>query len=322
MFWHHSSLSLFLSPDERNTCEEYPKIISSFMPEHKTTLSSEEIETTLKDYKSANIISAPDKLDNIFVHPKQTEITLMNLAVTYSSILVAHCENDERLSHNLQLFEIPSTTQNCKSYCGNGYNNRNCFNSWWTPDESWLELDNSEDFSCREGFEKVFIYGSDGRHMARQWGDGTILHKMGETRFGATPVYRVTDPNHPLITYTYASVYKIYIRRCPHGAVPAPSFNDQSTWRRARVDFLGREKSSLNLDALKGEGDQQWKTYYEEICKQQKVLQSLLITTGSNNPQVEIGMFSEPVKPSIPSIKKENIISGADVGVPDQMGIH
>lgn len=68
--------------------------------------------------------------------------------------------------------------ENCQAYCGNRYNSNECYDEWWYPDDTWVELTNLTDFSCHKGFEKVYSYTRANHHLARQWGDGTSLGKL------------------------------------------------------------------------------------------------------------------------------------------------
>ena len=121
-----------------------------------------------------------------------------------------------------KLFEIPPVLLDCKSYCGLGYKTLDEYEHlekyvndsaekkkfgyrtpdqytaiktiknqlWsWVYEESWVRLPKTSDFSCHQGFEKIFIYNN-GYHFSRQWGDGTILSKNGEGEYGATIVWR------------------------------------------------------------------------------------------------------------------------------------
>lgn len=127
-------------------------------------------------------------------------------------------------------------------------------NEWWEPkaSEGWVKLPNNTDFSCKTGFEKVFCYAyeRDGSltHCTRQWGDGTVLSKMGQTRDGATPVYRVMDPSHPSIIKPYGSIQSIWIRPYKNGVVPLPSFRRQSTFTGDSVYFC---KTWKTIDQVK-----------------------------------------------------------------------
>ena len=123
----------------------------------------------------------------------------------------------------------------------------------------WIKLDNKEDFSCREGFEKVYVYWS---HFARQWGDGTTLYKAGHVLGGATPVYRCIDPNHPFIIKPYGPVLAVYIRPYQDKDVPIPRFRFQSIClgqkiRKSEYSF------SPNFNGL------DWLSYYNDAKSKQ-----------------------------------------------------
>jgi hypothetical protein len=209
-------------------------------------------QARLTQYYAAEIIIPPTQLDPIFVAPLQNNETLANLAISYAFI-VPH----ER--PNLQLFEIPFSSENCKSYCGKGYEkNKQGVSEWWLPDSAnhWILLPNKTDFSCRKGFEKVYCYATDPNayagHCTRQWGDGTVLSKMGRPIDGATAVFRVIDPLHRSITDTYGPIVSIWIRPYREGLVPTPFFRDQSTYHKAYVDgcstFFSLTKIQETLD--------------------------------------------------------------------------
>lgn len=98
--------------------------------------------------------------------------------------------------------------------------------SRWIPDASWLKLPDNRDFSCREDFEKVFVYEA---HFARQWGDGTVLGQHGHTKWGASPVFRFTHPEHPYVIASYGKVMTVWIRHSVQ-PIPLPYVRFQSTY--------------------------------------------------------------------------------------------
>lgn len=221
----------------------------------------------LEDYNKAEIINPPSKIPKIFSCPEQSEQTKLNLAISYSYIAENQLANHKK---GIQLFEIPPTEDNCQAYCGLEYDYKEggCGEEWWNPDDSWVVLPNTTDVSCHKGFEKVFQYGGPNNHLARQWGDGTILHKDGCTSFGATPVLRALDSNQPYIINNYGTIEKIWIKPYPP-EVPEPYLRWQSTHFH---DYVGSaydcwKSNTLSLDYLKKNGDQKWQHYYDQMKK-------------------------------------------------------
>lgn len=194
------------------------------------SISRSSVKKIMEVYNQAEIITPPEKLKKIYSCKEQTNDTKLNLAISYSLFMQ---ENPilPPLKKGMQLFEIPPTEDNCRSYCGLGYGfaESGLQNQWWNRDDSYILLSDINDVSCRKGFEKVFQYGGQSKylatsnHLARQWGDGSILHKIGCTEHGATPVFRVADPSHYNIVEVYGSITKIWIKPYPT-EIPVPIY--------------------------------------------------------------------------------------------------
>lgn len=192
--------------------------------------------------------------------------------MSYSIISAEHRQG-------LQLFEVPNNDENCKEYCGKGYGNNKGVSAWWVPTEAegWIQLPNNTDFSCKMGFEKVFCYAYEVAgnitHCTRQWGDGTILSKMGQTRDGATPVYRVMDPQHPSLVEAYGPVHSTWIRPYQNGTVPVPFFRGQSTFQGGPVYFC---KSWQNIEQVREMATLDWKVLLEELKSRRAGLEPVI----------------------------------------------
>ncbi len=273
--YHHflEKMGLELSVSETNSQTEVAlrenntTILSFCMTSSEPGISHPQpADKLMDDYNSAEIIIPPQKLKKIYSCEEQTNDTKLNLAISYA-YLAPNGLGD--MKEGIQLFEIPPTEDNCQSYCGLGYGDTGggLQNEWWNPDNSYVQLFDVNDVSCRKGFEKIFQYGDDNNHLARQWGDGTILHKMGATHYGASPIYRVADPNHPYIIKSYGPIRKIWIKPHPK-EIPIPYFRWQSTHL---YNYVGnghgciKKRTTYTLNDLKQFGDNKWQVYYEKL---------------------------------------------------------
>lgn len=194
-----------------------------------------------KEYEGLpSLITPPSSFTPIFEDPQQSPESYENLQLSLSYICAT--EKEALWDGNIQLFSIPNTSHDCYTYCMAGYTNNLAEESKADKDNlfglgeaaGWIKLEDPTDFSCKPGFEKVFVY--ENGHYARQWGeDGSVLSKHGMTRYGATPVYRTNSPAHPFITKTYGEVKEVWIRKSAT-PIPAPFFREQSVWIHAETE--------------------------------------------------------------------------------------
>lgn len=91
--------------------EQFTARINDFLLKKKQ--ESERKERVLATYTTASEILLPSHLDNVFVDPRHDDTSLENLAISYSIISAQYRQG-------LQLFEVPTSDDNCKAYCGNG----------------------------------------------------------------------------------------------------------------------------------------------------------------------------------------------------------
>ncbi|WP_259425741.1 CBU_2028 family Dot/Icm T4SS effector [Coxiella burnetii] len=215
------------------------------------------------------MIEPPKELPPIFVTPQTSDESLQNLAITLSTFPI---ENRE----GVQVFEVPKIADDCRSYVGRGYEAyqdttaKNPQGPAWEPDSTWIKLESNNDFTCRKGFEKVYVYEG---HYARQWGDGTILEKLGSTHWGATPVVRLIDPHAPIVKKYYGEVKEIWIRPYQQGLVPIPYLRAQSSYRRGpfgkhHLFKSVYDKKEIVIQRLVKDD---WKAHYQWAKKQQQL---------------------------------------------------
>jgi len=215
----------------------------------------------LLDYEISPILSSPAELEPIYVSTEQSDKSLKGLAISYSLLPLQYRDK------GCQLFEVPETNDNCLQYCGRGYSSSTSLSSgWWNPTEDWVQLADKTDFSCRQSFEKIFVYA---KHIGRQWGDGTILEKMGRTKFGATPVFRFTDPHHPYITHGYGEVQSVCIRKSQE-PIPPPFYRFESTYTTGKCSQCDefRSEEDVILSSITP-----WTDIYEKLVKERVALQ-------------------------------------------------
>ncbi|MBA4696608.1 MAG: hypothetical protein H2069_04365 [Legionella sp.] len=211
-------------------------------------------ESILEKYRNSQTILPPNDLEPIFFSPEQDQETKDNLSISYIYLQKKIFTNEEH-TKNLQLFEIPNTHHNCQSYAQWGHSSHKYHendDARWNPsvEEGWVELKDSSDLACKKGFEKVIEYGGRNNHLGRMYGDGTILHKMGNTKYGATPVLRVTDPYHPYIMLVYRQPTKVWIKPSSSEVVPQPCFRWQSVHYLACCLF-GKPNLAKSLEDIK-----------------------------------------------------------------------
>ncbi len=132
----------------------------------------------------------------------------------------------------------------------------NEFGTWSFKEIQWVrydkiieQIEEKKSLDYHQGFRVVLFHGDVEKggacHVQEQWGDGTFLSKCGSPLYGGgvTPVYRVINPNHPLLIagenvpqkvgkagygYDYGKVTAAFL--CPvEESMPAPSFRFQST---------------------------------------------------------------------------------------------
>jgi len=213
-------------------------------------------------YETAEIVVPPETLSPIYISKHQSDATLKGLAVSYSLI-------PKQYREGCQLFEVPLIADDCQRYCGRGYSLLSDTEGPYWDREGWEQLADKTDFSCRKRFSKVFVYDC---HYGRQWGDGTILEKFGYTRYGATPVYRFTDPNHPFIVKCCGPVESVWIQKLDQEA-PCPSYRFESTY--AGGDCIDCELSS-SLDEVLLSSVTPYEEIYADLLVQKKKLLKLL----------------------------------------------
>lgn len=103
------------------------------------------------------------------------------------------------------------------------------------------------------------------------------MQKFGYTRYGATAVYRFTDPNHPYITDIYGPVQEVWIRPCPEGDVPEPYFRGQSTHFGAPQED---SESSRTTRDLENQAVTDWYEHYNNLQQQETEKRERLNATG------------------------------------------
>lgn len=185
---------------------------------------AQQIPLHMKAYQDAKSIIPPSRFRPIFIDEQQTSESQQNLAISYGYLLAIKTE--KLLDDKIQLFEIPETLHDCHNYSGLGYDLYQPPRLWNLSVEGWIKLEDINDFNCRAGFQKMFIYKN---HSVLQWPDGSCMSKHGSPICGATVVYRTNSPIHPLIVSTYGNVEEVWIKPY-NGPIQAPYFRTQSTW--------------------------------------------------------------------------------------------
>ncbi|AAO91597.1 CBUA0020 family Dot/Icm T4SS effector [Coxiella burnetii] len=231
-------------------------------------MNDDEKKKLLEAYQNAVLIEPPKELPPIFVTPQTSDEPLQNLAITLSAFPI---EN----RGGVQVFEVPKIADDCRSYVGRGYDAyedtaaKGPQGPAWKPDSTWVKLESIEDFACRKGFEKVYVY--EGHHYARQWGDGTILEKLGSTHWGATPVVRLIDPHALIVKKYYGEVKEIWIRPYLHGSVPIPYLRAQSSYRRGPFGNYHLFKSVYKKEiVIQKMTKDDWEPHYQWAKKEQQ----------------------------------------------------
>lgn len=219
-------------------------------------------------YSEAPDIIPPESLPGVFFCEKQTHQTQANLV--YSWILLNKSQHIQEyysiktplISENsyqqftgsLQLFSVPiGIFDNCHAYTARSYtdeliaspNTPLLYQGAWgnryltdLKSHGYVRLESNQDFRCKYGFEKIYEYERD--HTARQWGDGTTLHKIGKVENTQTPVLRVIDPHHPYITQSYGKVKAIWVKPyADQASVPEPYLRFQSTRINQNYAYVG-----------------------------------------------------------------------------------
>jgi hypothetical protein len=219
--------------------------------------NSEYAKKILKEYSKSSVISSPKTLPPLYVTEMHTDESLKYMSAAYIQERDAEGGFDDK-DKDIQLFEIPPIPLDCQGYCALGYKTieeyteivENENRSTISYEEKWVPLPKASDFTCRPGFEKIFLYGRPSKgysHYSRQWGDATYLSKHGgdSKEPFASVVWRVLSPQHPAITGIYGKVSAIWIRKIKN-KIPAPFFRWQSIEEMSHIPGVGYGLSKEN----------------------------------------------------------------------------